>query len=120
MNFSEIGLFKLSFINLCSDAVIREEGYKNGGCGLRKTWSVGRKTKEINGTYDMAGNVWEGRYLAGHQYNPKGKNKGTYRVIRGGGWNNNNHSYFRGTARNSNTPTDRNDYTGFRCVVSFP
>lgn len=47
------------------------------------------------GLYDMAGNIWEwcwdrnSSYAVGSQTNPRGGASGSYRVYRGGGWNNN-------------------------------
>ncbi len=78
----------------CADAVMMESGSWNeiGGCGKLRTWPAGSKPQEINGTFDMAGNVWEwtadwyGKYPNGKQRNPKGPSSGSYRVFRGGGW----------------------------------
>ena len=47
----------------CNDAVMDDGnkygGYDSDGCGKNSTWPVGSKPKEINGTFDMAGNLWE-------------------------------------------------------------
>ena len=105
----------------CTDAVMREGG---NGCGKNRTWPVGSKPEEINGTYDMAGNVWEwvhdwyGDYPSGKQTNPKGPASGGFRVDRGGGWFINDASYLRGAFRNRYEPASRHDSLGFRRVVS--
>ena len=101
------------------------------------TSSVGSKPREINGTYDMAGNVWEwvhdryGDYPSGKQTNPQGPASGSSRVNRGGGWINDGPSYLRiwgwddyapsflrGAIRYRDEPANRNARLGFRCVVS--
>jgi formylglycine-generating enzyme required for sulfatase activity len=106
----------------CSDAVMYDDGR---GCGRGSTWKVGSKSQEINGTYDMAGNVWEwvsgwyGENYYGNSLNnnPQGPSSGSYRVIRGGGWSD-GASYFRGAYRDFSDPTRRGDALGFRCAVS--
>ena len=40
------------------------------------------------------------------------------RVLRGGSWNNNTEINLRSSYRNNNTPRNRNDNNGFRCVLS--
>ena len=42
------------------------------------------------------------------------------RVVRGGSWNNTNPDNFRASYRNNNTPTNRNNNLGFRCVRRSP
>ncbi|MBU3916123.1 SUMF1/EgtB/PvdO family nonheme iron enzyme [bacterium] len=111
----------------CDDAVMLESGSwdKNGGCGRVSTWPVGGKPVEINGTHDMAGNVWEwvsdwyGSYPGGVQRNPKGASSGSDRVDRGGSWVNES-SYLRGSFRDGNSPTSRYADLGFRCASSAP
>ncbi|MCP4755244.1 MAG: SUMF1/EgtB/PvdO family nonheme iron enzyme, partial [Proteobacteria bacterium] len=111
----------------CSDAVM-DDGNKYGGsdtdgCGKDRTWTVGRKPQEINGTYDMAGNVWEwvqdwnGSLPSGNQRNPKGPSSGSHRVIRGGGWNLAS-GFLRGAFRYRHVPSVRRFYLGFRCAAS--
>ena len=39
------------------------------------------------------------------------------RVLRGGSWNNNTEMNLRSSNRNNDTPTNRNDNNGFRCVL---
>jgi len=45
---------------------------------------------------------------------------GTDRVLRGGSWNNNAETNLRSSNRNNDTPSNRNDNNGFRCVLEYP
>ena len=77
------------------------------------------------GLYNMSGNVWEwvqdyyakDYYITSPIRNPKGPATGTKHSIRGGSWANGD-STLRVTRRASRNPTDRNDQTGFRVVVT--
>ncbi len=78
------------------------------------------------GLYDMSGNVWEwvwdeyqsDYYSSSAEENPLG-GTGSYRVIRGGSWN--NHAQpCRAAYRNNYHPGDRNYYLGFRPSRSIP
>ena len=77
------------------------------------------------GAYDMAGNVWEwvNDWYDAHYYekspakDPKGPDRGTKKVIRGAGWQNETPTV-RIFTRVDSDPTIRNESTGFRCAVT--
>ncbi|MEM7390711.1 MAG: formylglycine-generating enzyme family protein [Verrucomicrobiota bacterium] len=86
--------------------------------GTRK---VAEKKPNLWGLHDMLGNVFEwcvdyhGEYEAARQVDPVGPEKGSFRVLRGGGWA----SYarlVRAAYRGGNVPDFRYNYLGFRCA----
>ncbi len=89
-----------------------------------ETHSVGKKSPNELGIYDMSGNVWEwcsdwfDDYSSDAQADPTGSSTGSYRMYRNGCW-----YYFAGECRVANRsgsiPGDRYDFLGFR-VVCLP
>ena len=82
------------------------------------------KTKQANelGVYDMSGNVWEwvqdwkGDYSSSAQSNPKGPASGSYRVRRGGSWDD-SAGLCRVSLRGSRSPGHRGNYLGLRLAL---
>jgi formylglycine-generating enzyme required for sulfatase activity len=87
------------------------------------THSVGQKSPNELGIYDMSGNVrewcsdWFGNYLASAQSNPTGASSGFSRVVRGGSWGNYAGDW-RVAYRDDFVPGFRHHILGFRLACN--
>jgi sulfatase modifying factor 1 len=88
---------------------------------------VGQKLPNELGLYDMSGlvyqwvNDWDfgGYYAISPKDNPKGAEKGQYRVIRGGSWNRPGATFHRISLRHSRFPEMSNGNCGFRLAMNL-
>jgi formylglycine-generating enzyme required for sulfatase activity len=86
-----------------------------------KTHEVGKKPPNAWGLYDMHGNVgewcwdWFGTYPSATQTDPVGASSGSYRVNRGGCWDD-LAQYVRSAFRSYSTPSARGNVVGFRVL----
>jgi len=88
------------------------------------TAEVGSYPANGFGLFDMVGNVWEWTndwydrdyYPVSPDRNPQGPSTGTYKVIRGGGWSDDDERNFMNHYRNFADPSVRTFTVGFRCA----
>jgi formylglycine-generating enzyme required for sulfatase activity len=89
-----------------------------------KTHTVGSKSPNELGIYDMSGNLWEwcsdwhdeNYYKSSPSSNPKGASSGTFRVLRGGSWSN-VAVHCRVAYRYFSSSSGRGDLIGFRLLL---
>jgi formylglycine-generating enzyme required for sulfatase activity len=90
-----------------------------------ETHQVAFKQPNVWGLYDMHGNVMEwcqdfyGSYATSAATNPNGPTSGSERVLRGGGFKSMAEDC-RSAKRDKKTPATRENYVGFRLVVTPP
>lgn len=86
------------------------------------TAPVGSYPADRRGVHDMLGNVrewvqdWYGRYDSKRRNDPRGPQRGSARIIRGGGWDQ-EESDQRVSRRQLAGPTTHKENLGFRCVL---
>ena len=90
----------------------------------RAAIAVGSFPPNGYGLYDMTGNVWEfcndwydkTYYTISPKRNPQGPATGLYKVVRGGGWSDDDERVFMNHFRNFTDPDLRASTIGFRCA----
>ncbi len=100
--------------------VIGDYAWYAGNNSPRGTKVVGQKTANALGLRDMSGNMyewcydwWVDNYSDGSQSDPVGPGSGSYRVLRGGSWDD-DAVYLRCARRNCDIPSFRFFTLGFR------
>ncbi len=112
------------YANFCDSSCDLKWKTSNQDDGYRFTAPVGSFKPNGLGLYDMSGNVYEwvedwydkDYYKRSPRDNPRGPDSGSDRVHRGGSWFD-FPSVLRSYYRSHDTPSDSNNFMGFRLVV---
>jgi formylglycine-generating enzyme required for sulfatase activity len=100
-------------------AAIASSNANYSSSGISQTTDVGQYAANPWGFFDMHGNVWEwvadwnGAYPTGPVTDPSGATSGSYRILRGGGWDFDG-KFLRSAERNNIHPSGRYNTLGFR------
>ena len=110
----------------CDLAVMWDAAVGGFGCDQNRTQPVGSRPSGASpyGAVDLIGNVWEWvndwygatYYAEAPAANPTGPENGTYRVLRGGSWFDDDPSELRASFRYGTNPAYSLINDGFRCA----
>ena len=117
---------KYKFSNGKDDIDCASANFRNVGddlCQTKELLETGTLREEINGTYDMNGNLWEWVQdwytLSGlenlQSRDPQGPDSGLLKVNKGGSYLSSK-NYIRSTFRGADSPVTRSKDIGFRCA----
>lgn len=121
MGMDTIGPYKANF----DSRQKHKKSYSRSGEYRKDALPVGHFLPNSLGLFDMSGNVWEwcadwydsDYYKNSPRRNPQGPESGSYRVVRGGGWDS-KPWHLRLSCRYGGKPSRRSCHTGFRLVLT--
>jgi iron(II)-dependent oxidoreductase len=114
-----------------TDTGVSAEAANNKRAHVGYPWgpaAVGSYPPNGFGLHDITGNVWEwiddwydrDYYTMTPDRNPQGPETGVYKVIRGGGWSDDDERNLMNHYRNFSDPSRGASTIGFRCAKSIP